>query len=166
MINWKVIRKMISKELASWKADGNDACYISHHPVLTPDKAMTKCRIVSYSSLKNNGHGSSPNSNWPKGPNALKPMYGVLLRWRLNPVAVHFNLKMFHSVRTGELKMFNQLMVWRNGKGEAQWTTYNWLVVTFGDRPASCILKICKDLAADARQHIDPEAAKSIEEDT
>ena len=31
---------------------------------------------------------------------------------------------------------------------------------------ASCILEICKDLAADAGQHIDPEAAKAIKEDT
>ena len=31
---------------------------------------------------------------------------------------------------------------------------------------AFCILKICKDLVADAGQHINPQAAKAIKEDT
>ena len=62
--------------------------------------------------------------------------------------------------------MFKRLMVWRNGDVDTKWTTYRWTVVSFGDRPASCILEICKDLAADAGQHIDPQAAKAIKEDT
>ena len=161
------IRRVTPQEIASWKEKGGEVSYISHHPVLTPGKATTKCRIVSNSSLKNGGNGPSPNSNWPKGPNALKPMYEVFLRWRLYPVAVHFDLKkMFHSVRTGLPEMFKRLMAWRKGKLDADWAIYGWLVVAFGDRPASCILEICKDLAAEAGEEIDPEAAKAIREDT
>ena len=57
-------------------------------------------------------------------------------------------------------------MVLRNGDLDAKWLNYGWTAVTFGDRPASCILEICKDLAADASQDIDPEAARAIREDT
>ena len=134
---------------------------------MTPEKVTTMCRIVTNSSFKNNGNGPSPKTNWPKGPNALKYMYGVFLRLRLYPVSVHFDLKkMFHSVRTGNTELFKRLMVWRNGVLDTKWTTYGWTVVNFGDRPASCILEICKDLAADAGQHINPEAATAIREDT
>ena len=62
--------------------------------------------------------------------------------------------------------MFKQLMVWRNVEVDSQWTMHGWTLVTFGDRPASCILEIYKDLAADAGQHVDSEAAKAIKEDT
>lgn len=161
------IREVTPEEIARWKEKGGEVNYISHHPVLQPHKATTKCRIVSNSSLKNGGNGPSPNSNWPKGPNALKPMYEVWLRFRLHPVALHFDLKkMFHSVRTGPPEMFMRLMVWRNGNVQSEWTVYGWVVVAFGDRPASCILEICKDLAAEAGEEIDPEAARAIREDT
>ena len=64
-------------KISQWKAKGGKLSYISHHPVLTPDKATTKVRIVINLSLKNSGTNLSPNDNWPKGPNALKSMYQV-----------------------------------------------------------------------------------------
>ena len=68
-------------------------------------------------SLKNSGNGPSPNDNWPKGPNALEPMYNVFARFHLYEVAVHFDLsKMFHTVQTGEPEKFMRLMVWRDGR--------------------------------------------------
>ena len=47
---------------------------------------VTVVIILTISSLKNNGNGPSPNLNWPMGPNALKPIYRVFLRWRHYPV--------------------------------------------------------------------------------
>ena len=73
---------------------------------------------------------------------------------------------MFHTVRTGEPEKFMQLMVWRNGKTEDTWQSYGWKVVTFGDRPSSCVLKIAKDLTALAGEDIDKVATRCISKDT
>ena len=82
-------------------------------------------------------------------------------------MAIHLDLsKMFHMVRTGEPKKFMCLMVWRNGKTEDTWQSYSWKVVTFGDRPSSCVLKIAKDLTALAGEDINKVAARCISKDT
>ena len=73
---------------------------------------------------------------------------------------------MFHSVQTSEAEQYMRLMVWRNGDQEADWQSYGWKVMAFGDRPSSCILEISKDLTAKAGEHIDPVAARAISEDT
>ena len=134
LIDRDCIKAVSPEEIAEWEANGGKVSYISHHPVLTPDKVTTCCRLVINSSLRNSGLGPSPNDNWPKGPNALKPMYGVFLRFRMYQVAIHFDLsKMFHTVRTGEPEKFMRLMVWRNGKTKETWQSYGWEVVPFGD---------------------------------
>merc|ERR1712175_49869 len=126
-----------TEEIEEWKGKGGKISYISHHPVITPDKVTTHCRIVINSSLKNSGNGPSPNDNWPKGPNALKPMYEVFVRFRLYEVAIHFDLsKMFHSVQTIEPEKFMRLMVCRDGKQTEERQVYGWKVVAFGDRPS------------------------------
>ena len=141
--------------------------YISHHPVITPDKVTTRCRIVINSSLRNSGNGPLPNDNWPKGPNALKPMYEVFVCFRLYEVAIHFDLsKMFHTVQTGEPEKLMRLMVWRDGKQGEEWQSYGWKVVAFGDRLSSCVLEISKDLMALAGKDFDEVAATAISEDT
>ena len=82
-------------------------------------------------------------------------------------MAIHFNLsKMFHTVKTGEPEKFMHLMVWRNGKTEDTWQSYGWKVVTFGDRPSSCVLEIAKELTELAGEDIDKVAARSIARDT
>ena len=125
LLNRGCIEPVSSEEIEEWKNKGGKFSYISHHPVITPDKVTTCCRIVINSSLKNSGNGPSPNDNWPKGPNALKPMYEVFVRFHLYEVAVHFNLsKMFHSVQTGEPEKFMRLMVWRDGKQTEEWQSY------------------------------------------
>ena len=73
---------------------------------------------------------------------------------------------MFHSVQTGEAEKYMRLMVWRQGDTKAEWQSYGWNVVAFGDRPSSCILEIAKDLTAHAGEQIDPVAAKAISQDT
>ena len=66
-----VIRKVSDVEIKVWKDEGKPINYISHHSVDRPDKATTKKRIVSNSSLANSGTGPSVNQLWPKGPNPL-----------------------------------------------------------------------------------------------
>ena len=47
------IKPVSSQEIAEWEGKGGNVSYISHHPVITPDKVTTNCRIVINSSLKN-----------------------------------------------------------------------------------------------------------------
>ena len=107
LINRDCIKLVSPQEIKEWEAIRGKVSYISHHPVLVPDKATMPCHLVINSSLRNSGSGPSPNDNWPKGPNTLKPMHGVFLGFRLYRVAIHFDLlKMFHTVRTREPKKF------------------------------------------------------------
>ena len=79
LIDRDCIELVSPQEIEEWESTRGKVSYISHHPVLVPDKATTHCCLVVNSSLKNSGWGPSPNDNWPKGPNALKPMHGVFL---------------------------------------------------------------------------------------
>ena len=74
--------------------------------------------------------------------------------------------KMFHTVRTGEAEKYMRLMVWQDGKKEAEWQSYGWNMVAFGDCPLSCILEISKDLTAHDGKDIDKVVARCISQDT
>ena len=64
-----VISPVSRKNIAEWQRKGHPVCFIIHHPVLHPDKAITKVHLISNSSLSIGGEGnSSPNDHWPKGP--------------------------------------------------------------------------------------------------
>ena len=132
-LNRGVLVEVTRSEIAKWQESGGTACFITHHCVDRPDKATTKKRLVSNSSLKNYGRGPSPNEMWPKGPNALKSMIGIFLRFRIFPVALHFDItKMFHTVITGDPEKFMRLIVWRHGVKEASWKIYGFAKVSFG----------------------------------
>ena len=163
----KVLREVAQSEIKAWEDAGGKVNFVSHHAVERPDKATTKLRLVSNSSLRNSGRGPSPNSVWPKGPfgGGLQPLLEVLLRFRGYAKALHSDItKMFHSVKTGPEEMFMRLMVWRRDE-QSDWTVYGFLVVTFGDRPATCITAHCLRLAAEAGRHLDPKAAQCLESD-
>ena len=62
--------------------------YIPHHAVINPDKTSTKVRIVYDASAKiNKGHRSLNECLYP-GPTMLKDLTGILLRFRLNKIAI------------------------------------------------------------------------------
>ena len=71
--------------------------YAAHHEVLRPEKASTPLRIVFNSSAVYQGH--SLNDYWMKGPDLLNSLFGVILRFRENEVAVSGDIsKMYHQV--------------------------------------------------------------------
>ena len=55
------IEPVLTQEVSDWMQAGGKISYISHHPVLTPEKVTMKCRIVINSSWKNSGNGPTPN---------------------------------------------------------------------------------------------------------
>ena len=139
--NRGVISLVKPEEIRDWRARGKPAAFISHHPVLRPDKPTTPVRLVSKSSLPIAGKGNlSANDYWPKGANVLKPLLEIMLRFRLYQVAIHFDLsKMFHSVRSGEAEKIMRLMVWATPDKPDEITFYGPDRVMFGKRkPSRC----------------------------
>ena len=96
-----VLQPITKEDIRNHEAEGNKVAFISHHAVIRPEKATTRVRVVSNSSLKTGG--TSPNDLWPKGPKSLKPMVEILLCFRCYEVALHFDLtKMYHPIFTSD----------------------------------------------------------------
>ena len=62
--------------------------YIPHHAVIHPDKTSTKVQIVYDASAKINKGQRSLNECLYPGPTMLKDLTGILLRFRLNKIAI------------------------------------------------------------------------------
>ena len=108
--------------------------YLPLQAVFTPDKT-TKVRLVFDSSCE--GHdGLSLNDHLEKGPNYINDIPNVLAAWRWDDIAYSGDVR----------KMFNQILVhpedqvfhrflWRE-KATDEPTVYQWLRLSFGDKPA------------------------------
>ena len=83
MEDMKFSRKLTEKEKSEWKGPVH---YIAHHGVLCPEKKSAPIRIVFNSSTSFKGH--TLNEYWLKGPDLLNNLFGVVLRFRENAVAV------------------------------------------------------------------------------
>ena len=87
-------RKLSGVELKSYKGPVH---YIAHHAVIRPDKKSTPIRIVFNSSSSYQGHRL--NDYWLKGPDLLNNLFGVILRFRENEVALSADIsKMYHRI--------------------------------------------------------------------
>ena len=62
--------------------------YIPHHEVVTPEKTTTKLRIVFDASAKTRKANRSLNECLYRGPVILEDLCGLLMRFRLNKVAL------------------------------------------------------------------------------
>ena len=76
-------RKLTPKEIEEWKGPVH---YVAHHAVLRPAKKSTPVGIVFNSSASYAGH--TLNDYWYKGPDLLNNLFGVVIRFRENPVAI------------------------------------------------------------------------------
>ena len=151
--------KLSEDEMASWTGPCQ---YITHHAVLK-DSVTTPVRSVSNSSFNNHGH--SLNSCLASGPNSLNPMLDVMIRYRCYPVAMQGDLaKAYNTMRTGPVERNCRRFVWRFAASEP-WQDFALDRVHFGDACAATQLEVAKDIVADAGAHIDPDAARRIQED-
>ncbi len=134
--------------------------YLPLQAVFTPDKT-TKLRLVFDSSAK--GHDNrSLNDHLEKGPNYINQLPSVLAAWRWDNVAYSGDVR----------KMFNQILVhpddqvfhrflWRSSPTEEP-TVYQWLRLSFGDKPAPDIASNSMKVLAKASQVEEPQAATEL----
>ena len=178
----EVIREFIKRgvwvriwpeELAAWKEENKSdptkgvVHYISHHGVEKESSRTTPLRLVANCAIKNCSTGPSANDLWPKGPNSINNLLQVMLRWRMYVKAFVYDLhKAYQSVFTTLRERFLRLVVWRFGISDAEWETYGFDCMTFGDVSASVILELVKELAARKYAYIDESAALKVEEDS
>ncbi|XP_028412195.1 uncharacterized protein LOC114535018 [Dendronephthya gigantea] len=138
--------------------------YINHHAIIRPEKRSTPLRIVYNSSSSYQGHRL--NDYWLKGPDLLNNLFGVILRFREEPVAIHGDIsKMYHRVLIPEVDQHVHRFLWRNME-EREPNTYVKTVLTFGDKPAPAMAQIALRKTADENRDSYPEAAESLKKNS
>ena len=120
-------------------------------------------RIVINSSLKCPRPGLSLNEYMCKGPNALRDLWELLMRFRTYMYGLIGDvLKSYHSLRTGLLEVHLRRVVWRHGDRWGEWKVYGLQVVAFGDRQAAVLLQIVIRLTCEMYKDIDLIATQKI----
>ena len=157
-----VLKKMSEDELLGWTGPVR---YVDHHEVYK-ESSTTPVRIVINSSFKE-GNELSLNDILMKGPNVLSSLFDVLVRWRLYPVAFAGDIsKMYHNVDTEPLEANLRRLLWRDCKQDQPPDVYCFQTVTFGDRPAGCIVVSALRATADMYTYISERAAEVIKADS
>ena len=92
--------------------------YIPHHAVINPDKASTKVRVVYDASAKIKKGQKSLNECLYPGPTMLKDLTGILLRFRLNRIAIVSDIeKAFLQIGLSEDAKDVTRFFWLKNKG-------------------------------------------------
>ena len=151
-------RKLNKKEAEEWQGPVH---YVSHHAVVRPEKKTTPIRIVFNSSASFNGH--TLNDYWYKGPDLLNNLFGVVLRFRENAIAVCGDItKMYHMISIPSADQHVHRFIWRNFEMEREPDIYVKTVLTFGDRPAPTMAITAMRKTANMNAEAKPKAAESI----
>ena len=107
------------------------------------------------------------NDYWIKGPDLLNSLFGVILRFRENEIAVTGDIsKIYHRVLIPERDQQVQRYLWRNMETECEPDVYVKTVLTFGDKPAPAMAQIAIRKTADKAKSSYPHAAKVLKENT
>ncbi len=155
-------RKLSEEELNSYEGPVH---YVSHHGVLRPEKASTPLRIVFNSSAVYQGH--CLNDYWLKGPDLLNSLFGVILRFRENEVAVSGDIsKMYHQVLIPQRDQQVHRFLWRNLDTTRPPDTYVKTVLTFGDKPAPAMAQIALRKTAEEGASENERAAAAIKDNS
>ena len=157
-----VIRKMSENEINEWKGPVR---YVDHKEVIK-EGSTTPVRIVINSSFRG-GNELSLNDILMKGPNVLTSLLEVLMKWRLFPVAFLGDIsKMYHNVQTGQMEAHVRRLLWRECDHGRPPDIYCFERVTFGDRPAGCIVVSALRATAEMFSHLSAKASNVLIHDS
>ncbi|XP_028397204.1 uncharacterized protein LOC114521013 [Dendronephthya gigantea] len=158
----KFSRKLTEKEIREYQGPVH---YIAHHSVLKPESKSTPLRIIFNSSSVYQGR--CLNHYWLKGPDLLNNLFGVILRFRENRVALSADIsKMYHRVRILIEDQHVHRFLWRNMQVDRQPDTYAMNVLTFGDKPAPAMAQIALKKTAEEGETSNPRAARTVKDNT
>ena len=111
--------------------------------------------------------GHCLNDYWFKGPDLLNNIFGVILRFRENAVAVSADIsKMYQRVLIPEADQHVHRYLWRNLNTEQEPDTYVKTVLSFGDKPDSAMAQIALRKTAEDAADTYPEAAQVLKNNT
>ena len=157
-----VIELISEDEMKEYKGPVN---YVNHMPVYKPGSTSSPVRMVVNSSLQYNG--KSFNDILMKGPNCLQDIYGIQLIFRKHSFVLVCDIKKFyHTVHTTVIEKHLRRMVWLGMNLNEEPSTYGFVKVTFGDRPAGAICSVALKETAEIYKHIDEDAAAKLKEDS
>ena len=157
-------------DIDHWLSDPSHRIHFTgHHPVYKDSSKTTPLRIVNDSKMKNGWTGPSANDVMFKGPDKLKNMFHILLRWRQYPVAILWDVsKAYNAVVTSDPENFIRCQVWRFGQTDQPWRIFQYRKMAFGDLIASLGLEIVKDKGCDIaaqRQEVSEAAINKVRDD-
>ena len=131
--------------------------FLPHHAVTNPNKPG-KVRVVFDAAAK--FQGVSLNDRLLTGPDLLKSLPGVLLRFREEPVAITADIeKMYHQVRVNERDQPSLSFLWRQLDATKPPDVYQMQVVVFGTKSSPAMANFALQKAAqDYSEQATPEA--------
>lgn len=142
----------------------NRIWYLPHFGVTNPNKPG-KIRIVFDAAAKS--EGVSLNDQLDTGPDLLRPLIGVLLRFRLYAIAVKADIAdMYMRVNVIESDRGAQRFLWRGKSRKGEPLVYEMTCILFGAKPSQCSAIYVKDKNADLFKHSKPDAVESIKYDS
>ena len=139
--------------------------YIPHHDVHNVHKP-DKVRVVFNCPVK--FRGTSLNEQLLQGPDLTNSLFGVLLRWRQEPVAIMADIEaMYYQVRVhdDDCDMLRYIW-WPDGDISKEPEVYRMKVHVFGGTSSpSCANYALKRTADDNQQKCDPKVTTAIKND-
>ncbi|XP_062704152.1 uncharacterized protein LOC134286544 [Aedes albopictus] len=149
------IRKLSDEEI---RQQTGEMWYLPVFPVTNPNKPG-KVRIVWDAAAK--AHGISLNSVLLKGLDLLCSLLGILLRFRLHPVAVTGDIReMFHQVQIRQEDQRYQCFYWTDENGELG--VYVMAMMTFGACCSPSSAQYVKNVNADRFKSEFPAACDAV----
>ncbi|XP_071948929.1 uncharacterized protein [Antedon mediterranea] len=146
--------KALQKDQPRW--------YLPHHPVLNPQKPG-KVRVVFDGSAKY--QGVCLNDKLYQGPDLTNTLVGVLLRFRLGPIAFAADIeKMFYQVKVGETDShYLSHLWWEDGNLNMNPQEYQMVVHLFGGKSSpSCSNFALRKVAKDHADDFDPVVTNAV----
>ena len=140
------------------------AWYLPIGEVESPEKT-TKCRLVFDSAAKMDG--VSLNDALEKGPCLLNSLFDVLIGWRQKEIAFAGDIsKMFNQVAVHPDDQKYHRFLWRDGETDREPDVYQWIRLSFGDKPAPDLAITAINILADKAKDEAPEAANTLKDHT
>ena len=102
-----------------------------------------------------------------KGPDLLNNLFGILVRFRENEVAISADVsKMYHRVLIPEQYLHLHRYLWRNLETDRKPDVYVKTVLTFGDKSAPAMAQIALQKITTEGEKRNPEAAEVLKKNT